>query len=65
MIDRLAEDGRVKMAAKVAYQFHIDPVKVLDGTLFEFALRVAASEYVSEVEAAEMEQARAARNKSA
>lgn len=40
-------DNAVKAAAVVAYTFHMDPVQVLDGSYFDYALRVAAKNYVS------------------
>jgi hypothetical protein len=51
----LLRDSRVRTAAAVAYLFKMDPVQVLSGGSFEFAVRQAAARYIDDL----MEEARA------
>jgi hypothetical protein len=51
MIERAAEDPLVQSAALVAYRFKMDPVAVLKSSWLEWAIRLAASQYIGEVEA--------------
>lgn len=45
-MDELEENGYVRIAAQVAYTFHLDPVDILKSNYFDWATRVAAKRYV-------------------
>lgn len=48
MIDELYEQPLLRSAAMIAYTFKIDPLKVLDDTYENYAVRLAAANYVND-----------------
>lgn len=48
----------LRQAALVARTFRIDPLEVLNGTIFEWQIRTAALVYVQEMEQAEADRAK-------
>lgn len=59
MIRRLTEASHVKAAARIANQFKMDPIEVLNGTFFEYAVRIAAWHIAVEEERKAQEKANA------
>lgn len=58
MIERMQENVYVRSAALVASKFMLDPVMVLKSSYFDWALRIAAANYVAEMEAAAHEKSK-------
>ena len=55
MTDFLARHGLVKQAAAICKTFRLDPVTVLNGSMFEWHVRTAAHNVIAEQDRVEAE----------